>query len=280
MTMSNGAGNYEFRSIEDGKYDVVVRFQRKEVRQRVQISCGPHGAAVVDIVLDKRATPRLTVHFPVDDPDIADVSELTRNYPKEAVRNYDKARDDLRAGDLVRAAERLRATLGRAPEFYSARARLGMVYQTMGCYAEAAREYTMARDLNPRSVQALVNLGSLYVQAAGASDAVERPLEMAIGILNEAIQRKPTSAIAYCLLGAAHFKASSYDEAEENFKHALRIQSRMTAARLMLANLYMHLEKWEGALEHLDAYLKENPFAEDHDQVRRIREEVAENFNR
>jgi outer membrane protein assembly factor BamD (BamD/ComL family) len=49
----------------------------------------------------------------------------------------------------------------------------------------------------------------------------------------------------------------------------------MGASRLMLANVYMKQQKWEGALEQLDAYLTENPKASDHAQIEETRFQVA-----
>jgi len=49
----------------------------------------------------------------------------------------------------------------------------------------------------------------------------------------------------------------------------------MGASRLMLANLYIKQQKWQSALEHLDAYLVENPKASDHSQIEETRYQVA-----
>src|SRR5438093_71058 len=134
-TAPDPSGRYQFHDLENGKYEIVVRSEGKEIRQRTELACGPNSTSVVDIVLDKNITPSLNVYFPVEDPDVADVSQLTRNYPKDVMRDYDNAREDVRAGNNGRAAERLQSVLKRAPDFYGARARLGMVYQAMGCYA-------------------------------------------------------------------------------------------------------------------------------------------------
>jgi len=46
-------------------------------------------------------------------------------------------------------------------------------------------------------------------------------------------------------------------------------------ARLMLANLYIHRENWEAAIENLDKYLEEElPPASDRRIVKNMREEV------
>jgi tetratricopeptide (TPR) repeat protein len=152
-----------------------------------------------------------------------------------------------------------------------------MIYQALGCYRDAEREYVAARKISPRSIQAMLNLGSLYIQASDAVLDAPSPLEAAISLLKQAIERRPTSALAYSLLGAAYYKSSSYKAAEDTLKRALEIQSRMVSARLMLANIYLKQENWSGALEHLDAYLGSHPLASERAQVKKIRRQVAEN---
>ena len=49
----------------------------------------------------------------------------------------------------------------------------------------------------------------------------------------------------------------------------------MSAAELVLANVYMKQQKWMQALDYLDLYLKENPAAADRDQVLQTRAKVA-----
>jgi hypothetical protein len=44
----------------------------------------------------------------------------------------------------------------------------------------------------------------------------------------------------------------------------------------MLANVYLKQQKWTNALEHLDAYLRENPKAADREQVEVTRSKVTQ----
>ena len=120
-----------------------------------------------------------------------------------------------------------------------------------------------------------MNLASLFIQSADAGIG-DDALENARNALLQAIKIK-SSAIAYCLLGSVDFKAGKYEDAEQNLKQALTIQSHMVAARLMLANLYLRQEKWDAALQQLDSYLQENPLATDYDQVKKMRDRLSAN---
>ena len=46
----------------------------------------------------------------------------------------------------------------------------------------------------------------------------------------------------------------------------------------MLANVYVKMEKWEDVLENLDAYLKENPKANDRASVEQMRANIAKSL--
>jgi tetratricopeptide (TPR) repeat protein len=270
--------DYEFKNLANGRYELAIKVDKQEVRRQINLCCGPDSISVIDISLD-RSVPSIAVSFPVEAPDIVDVVELRRDFPKSILKEYEKARTDMQVGNLERAVERLRRVLKSAPDFYGARARLGMLYHNMACYLDAEREYVRARELNPRAAQPLMNLGSVYLEAAGARlDGDRRYLDEAIAILKEAILIRPNSTIGHCLLGMAYFKNQSYEAAEETLRKALGMDKRFGAARLMLANVCMRQERWKEAIEHIDVYLEEHPFSPDRGKIRSLREEIVVNL--
>jgi superkiller protein 3 len=100
-------------------------------------------------------------------------------------------------------------------------------------------------------------------------------LDQALDSLEEAVKLNPRSASAYFLLGQANYRSDFLEEAEASFKKARDLDPRLATARLMLANVYVKLQKWEPVLENLDAYLKENPKAADRASVEQMRERIA-----
>ena len=154
-------------------------------------------------------------------------------------------------------------------------ARLGLRFQ------DAEKEYNTARQLDPKSSEPLMNLGSLYIQMAEQAqakrDAQAFPaaLDAAVRALNQAIQIQPNSAKAYSLLGTTYYTGGQFPKAEENLTQALQLEKGMGQAELGLANVYIKQKKWKEALEYLDAYLKDNPKAADRDQVQQTRAKVA-----
>jgi tetratricopeptide (TPR) repeat protein len=267
--------NYEFANLPNGRYELSIRVGKQQTKVPINLCCSSNTVSVVDVNLD-RSSPTIAVSFPLEPPDIVDIRELRHDYPKEILKEYEKARGDIRGGKIGRAAERLKKVEKSAPDFYSVRALLGMVFHASGCYRDAEREYLRAFDLNPKSTQPMVNLGSLYIEAVGARLLDDRQyLDEAIAILKKVIVMQPNSSLAYCLLGSAYFKNESYEAAEESLSKALERVRSLAAAHLMLANVYMKQKKWADAMAQIDIYLRENPFSPDLGKIKSVRKEIA-----
>lgn len=273
----SAGGAYEFQGLTERTYRLVAWIDgKRQDRRELTVVCTAGSAMTKDFFYGKNDST-LMIYFPAEDPDVVDVAELRKEYPKEIRREYEKALDDYAGGNLLRAVERLRAVAELQPDFYGAHSRLGTLYQQNGCYDDAQREYTLASALSPRSAQPLLNLASVQIQAA-SSRGDPASLDLAIENTKKALALKPLSALAHCLAGAAYVKAASFDDAEKSFLRALDINARMAAARLLLSDLYMRQENWEGAVEHLKAYLDDNPVAPDRGFVKELRAEAERNL--
>ena len=278
---SDSLGNYEVRNLVSGSYDVLVNVEGyEEVRLEVGVGTGPFSSVTANIPL--REKEKLIAIKPDGGAadDIVDITELGRKYPRKAVQDYEKALEEIRKTNSAKAAELLVSVVKLAPDFYSAHNTLGTLYQKTNRYSEAEAEYRRARELNPRAADPLVNLGSLFIDEANArasegEEAVGKILDKALDILEESLKLK-RSAMAYYFLGTAYYKSKFYEESEANLKRALEMDPHMPSTRLMLANLYMKQQKWPTALEHLDAYLTENPKALDRAQIQDTRGKVAQ----
>jgi tetratricopeptide (TPR) repeat protein len=263
-------GKYSFPGLTARNYRVVATIDgKKQDRRDVEIVC--RDGAIVSKDFHYGKTPQtLNLGFPAEDPDTVEVAELAGNYPKDVLRDYEKAFEDHLGGNIVRAVQRLEAIVERAPGFYGAHARLGLIFQGAGCFADAEAEYVRASAISPRSVQPLINLASAQIRSADIPEQFEPSLSRALETLNKALILRPGSAIAHCLIGAAKVRLANYADAEKSFLRALDLDSDLSAAQLMLANLYMRQEKWDDALEHLKQYLEDNPFARDRSVVKEM----------
>ena len=272
-------GNYEFKDLAEGRYELSAQAGTESERRPVNLFCGPNSVSVIDVNLNP-GDPTITFPFSIESHSTVDFVELKMDYPKDILKEYERAVWQLSpGGNLGKAVMHLQQVVKRAPDFYSARARLGMVYSNMACYPEAEREYVRAREINPRATQPLLNLAALYFEAADARLADGRQyLDEAIALLQEVILRQPSLSVAYCLLGAAYFENQSYEDAEKNLKKALDMNQQLHAAHLLLANVYMKQKQWEESLKHIDDYLHETPYTPDRKKVKKMRAEIEANL--
>ena len=266
---TDSIGNFEFRNVQPGSYYVAVNgdgFQ--PIRQMVEVFGNGGGVTTVTVFLEPLADAR-TAAKGVDaaDPDIIDVTQLKENFPKKAVQDYDKATEEVKKGHDASAIKLLEEAVQLAPKFFRAHIDLGLLYQKAKRLEDAEKMYKRSQEISPKNVQSFINLGSLYIQQADAHQAegraaVGKYLDQALDILEAAVKMNPRSSIAYYYLGSANFKSAFLEEAEAAFKKAEQIDPNMTLLKLMLANVYANMNKLSDAVHYLDAYLQENPKAE------------------
>jgi tetratricopeptide (TPR) repeat protein len=278
-TVTDADNSYEFRDLAEGRYELSVQAGTESERQFVDLFCGSNSVSVVDINLN-RSDPSIIFPFSIESRSTVDIVELRRDYPKDVLKDYEKAIWELSpGGNIGKAVMYLQRVVKKAPDFFSARTRLGMVYSNMACYPEAEREYVLAREINPRATQPLLNLAALYLEAADARLGDGRQyLDESIALLQEVTLRQPNSSIAYCLLGAIYLQKQSYEDAEENLQKALNLNQRLLTAHLFLANVYMRQKKWEEAIKHIDDYLFDSPLSPDRKKIRNLRREIEGNL--
>jgi Tfp pilus assembly protein PilF len=274
-------GNFEARGVPAGSYEVIVNVEGfEEVRQGVAVGAGNFNTVVLNITLREKEKVIVVKPDGGAADDIVDINELGRKYPRKAIQDYEKAREEMRKGNTSKAIELLQSVVKLAPDYYTAHNTLGTLYQKAGRMNEAETEYRKARELNPRNAEPLVNLGSLFIDQAAArvpegKEIVGKILDDALDILEASlkIQRTP---MGYYFLGTAYYKSDFYEEAEDNLQHAMEMDPKLAAGHLMLANLYIKQKKWPDALTHLDAYLNENPKASDRLEIQDTRSKVAQ----
>lgn len=102
----------------------------------------------------------------------------------------------------------------------------GSVLFVLDDYAGAERAWRRALEMNPRFEDAMVNLGSFYLQhSRGQVDAAtrERLLRQALEIYQQALEIRPNHPDAHGNVGVAYQEMGQYEEARDAYARALLI---------------------------------------------------------
>ena len=278
-TVADSQGRYRFTGLSRGTYYVHVKIEGfEEVRQRVDLNSD----SIVNIIMDfqEERTVRPATDFSGEDSEVVDISDISKTYPASVVEKMKTATKDVQAGNFGKAMPLLEEVVRDVPEFYQAQRTLGMVYQKLGRYRDAESAYRTAADLKQTSAAPLINLASLYIEEADASQSqgssvVRGILNESLASLYEALKLKPDAPFAYYLLGITFYKSAFYEDAEENLKRAMQLAPDLIEGHLALANVYVKIQEWSNAVAQLDAYLATSPKNELRDQVQAMRSRVV-----
>ncbi len=277
---ADGIGNFEFKDLNAGTFHIFVRTEGfDEVRQRVEVTRGAEQIITAMITINRAAAA------PDDatsgsDPNLVDLTEFRKTYPAAAVRAHDRALDEREKGNLSKAIELLKEAIELAPDFYRAHNTLGLIYQQSGQPNEARREFLVARELNPRSADPLINLGRLYLQAGDAEesfgnrDQAVETFGAAALLLGDAVKLNPRNAVGYYFLGSALYKTGQLELARAALGRSKALDDSFLPSYLMLANVYLKLEHFEMVLAELDAYLAKEPPQSERQAAERMRSQV------
>jgi len=256
-------GNFGFRNVPEGSYNIRVRLEGFEnVNYLVEVPGTPY----VSIFLNGSAVhsrgPRA-----LGGDRIVDVRQLTAKIPKQALKEYEKAVQELKDHNTQRAIERLEKSIKLAPDFYNAHLGLAQEYRKTDRLDAAEQELTGASALNPREATPLIQLGEIYLEKNNFKRAAE--------VLSQAIRIEPGSAVAHYALGRARYKLSQYAEAEQDFRRAALLDKDFEAAELMLFHAYVRQGKLSAALSGIDALLQKSPGNSPNPALEKFRSEVV-----
>jgi tetratricopeptide (TPR) repeat protein len=255
---------FSFNRLPGGVYYLVAEVPgMKPVRQRVEFS-NTQREISASIILEAENEAVVVRRANLDEKSVINVTQMAQ--PASVLKGFAEADKKLQEGNVDEARRRLETIVVAAPKYYDAHRALGAAYQRSRRYREAEQEYRIAMALLPQSAAPLINLGSLYLEQAGANPRPET-LHQAREILQQAVRISPDAAFAHYLLGVTHYKLCLYSDAIRNLERALELEPKLQNARLAAANVHIRLQEWSAALRELDMYLKQNPNAPDREQI-------------
>ena len=183
----------------------------------------------------------------------------------EAVRAYNRG---VRADTLEGKLAAYGAAVTFLPEFYQAWFNLAVAHTAAGDLDHAAQTYETAQRLRPDAPEVPVNLGRVFLEQGRGNDA--------LACFRRVVQLTPHSAPAYNAVGEAHRQARQYDEAEQAFLNALRLDPAYAAARYNLALTYAAKGRNAEAVAGFREYLRLAPGAPDAREVEQWIRELAQ----
>lgn len=257
-------GHFRFRYVQPGLYRVRAAIDGyEEAEERVEVSDNGW-TGTVRVMMNRK--PKMAKQ--VSGPHVVNVSEFRERYPKKAVDAFKKGLENRKKGKNDKALTLLEEAVRLAPDFYEAHNELGLAYKATGRLNDAEREFLRAHELNGSSADPLIYLSALYID--------ENQPERAVAASEEAVKTNSRSAPAFISLGIALYKAARLDRAEAALKKALDLGPKMAQVRLMLANVYLKLHRYDNVLEQLDGYLAENPLGDQHQTVEKMRQALLD----
>jgi tetratricopeptide (TPR) repeat protein len=114
--------------------------------------------------------------------------------------------------------------------------------------SKAISNYNIAQSLDPKSPEAKLRVGQLWMRARNYTDA--------LSTYKEVVKIDSTFAPAYRELGYLYSRANRNDDAQANYKKFLTLSANNTAARKQYVNTLIELKKYPEAITELKEIIR------------------------
>ena len=241
---------FRFKKLQPGAYVLTIFIRgRGEARQTVEV--GPATA-------DRHGRIFLTLRL--KDSDFVLAAALDRHtvsakqlaISPAARRDYLEALKDLSKHNVDSAVRRLDDAVERAPQFSAAWNNLGTIAYQTGKYDRAEECFREALKQEPRSFEALVNLGGVLV--------TEQKLDEALDYNGQAVLARPNDALAQSQLGLTYYLIGNLDLATKHLEEAIEIDPlHFSHPQLVLFRIHLRQGHPDAAADVLEDFLTRHP---------------------
>jgi Flp pilus assembly protein TadD len=267
-TFTDSLGNFEFRAVPNGTYEIVVwGTDRYETEiERIEVFSRAARVFTQNIFLRAKESgaPKQRTEGTIS------LARLGDAIPKAARKEYERGAKASRQGHPQKAIEHFQRALALHPRYVEALNDLGVQYLRLNDLAQARAAFQKAIEVDPQASHPYVNLGFLHL--------LQKEYEAALAALQHAVTRDPTNWSARMLYGIALMHTGDLVRAHAELERALALGPPPTSSivRLHLANLFLWQKDYARALEQSEKYLEEVPnaanAAEVRQRVKRLRE--------
>ena len=252
------SGRFTFSGLSGGTYQLTAEgdgttFETTTVRANVNA----FGSMPQSFTQNIQLRPKADNSFAATIGTIS-AEEIDPEVPSAA---RDKYRQGLKsAADKPEQAVKLfQEAVEAYPSFYAASLALAEQYAKLRRYDEALLAFRRASEIKPDRAEAYVGVGITLVN--------QKRYDEGARLLRGIVELDKNFAPAYLPLGYAEMMTGDYRAAECHLLRAYEL-SKAALAHVYLANVYEQLGEPAKAIEHLQAYLKENPQTSNADAVR------------
>ncbi len=262
-TFTDLSGRFSFTGLHRGMYGLSAEGDDQTFETtRVNAEISAYGSAPQTFTQNIQL--RLKSGKTVPPASVTTVEAHDPNIPARSREAYERGVKDAGNDKPENAVKHLREALAIYPQFYSAHVAIAEQYSKLNRDEEAAAAYQKAIELKPERAQAYVGLGMMLVKQKRYSDA--------IAPLRRSLEIEKQSSTPYLFLGLAEMMTGDYRASESDLLRAYEI-GKPGLAHIYLANLYELKHEPSKAIDHLKAFLKENPNLPEERQIQ-LREAI------
>ena len=184
-------------------------------------------------------------------PDVMDVREYAKRFPKKAFQEFQKGVKADRAGKKEEAIRHYDKAVQIAPDFYPAHDNLGSDHLAQNDLNGARGEFEKVIQLNQSDAAGYLNLANVCMLMGQFPDAQH--------YLDEGLRRQPSSALGKFLLGSLEMRTGKLPEAEQALRQTMQLDPAMAQARLQLIIVLLKEGKKADAVNELQEFVKAFP---------------------
>ena len=257
-------GRYRFLGLRNGRYEVAVEFDNKEIA-RVLVSVNSPFTTDFrqDIELQWKGLSSAINKGVISAAEFYERSAANKSLLRQA-------REASQRKEYAQANSLLRQIVDADDRDFPVWEELGTNFFITKTYFEAESCYLKALQLRPDYVPAMIDLGRLRIVTKNVNGAVQ--------ILERAVKLQPTSAEANYFLGDAYLHAKLGSKAVPYLNEALKLDpAGMADAHLLLAALYNATGLKDKAAAEYSAFLKQKP---DFPERKRLEAYISANKSR
>lgn len=265
--LTDGNGNFMFRSLRSGTYTVIVEGGNfyEEAREslyiepaitdnRTNVSIGPLSRPYTLQIYLRPKQEGAPLKAGVLNAALATV-------PKAALDHYEKGVQAAGRGETDKAIDDLKRAVALHPNFGLALNELGVQYLRKGQLDKASDALTKVLELSPEAAEPSLNYGIVLLQQKKFVEAEKQ--------LRDAVRKNDHAYTAHLYFGITLIYVKNYTEAETELRRAITIGgAKASQAHYYLGGLYWQTGKHQQAADELETFLKLEPKAVNADKLR------------